>query len=162
MVGVLSGSHRQQEICPCWRLNLLHGGSRKGMTTHELPADRGTLARSLRKSQTKSEAILWSVLRAKQVCGLKFRRQHPLGPWIVDFACVDKLLVIEIDGGYHDQTIENDLARQEYLQRHGWRVIRFTDQDVEKNAEEIAHAIARELLLPYEFKPRKGTASGMK
>ena len=69
-------------------------------------------ARDRRKNATRSEGLLWSILRGKQLCGLKFRREHPIEPWIVDFACVSKHLVIEIDGGYHDATIENDLRRQ--------------------------------------------------
>ena len=68
--------------------------------------------RSLRESQTKSEGLLWSILRANQLCGLKFRRQHPVDPWITDFACVEKMLVVEIDGGCHDQTVEADIQRR--------------------------------------------------
>ena len=59
-------------------------------------------ARALRKTQTRSEGLLWSVLRAKQLCGLKFRRQYPIETWIVDFACPEKMLIVEVDGGYHD------------------------------------------------------------
>lgn len=105
---------------------------------------------------------MWSVLRAKQVCGLKFRRQHPIEPWIVDFACSQKMLVVEIDGSYHDYVVEDDLKRQKHLEALGWNVIRFADKEVEQDAEAVARAIARELNLPYEFKPRKATGSGMK
>ena len=105
---------------------------------------------------------MWSVLRAKQLCGLKFRRQHPIEPWIVDFACPQKMLVVEIDGGYHDNVVDYDLKRQKYLEALGWKVIRFTDKQVEEDAEPVAQAIARELNLPYEFKPRAATGSGMK
>ena len=118
-------------------------------------------ARSLRKTQTVSEGLLWSVLRARQLCGLKFRRQHPIEPWIVDFACPEQMLVVEIDGGYHDNVVENDLKRQEHLESMGWKVIRFSDKDVEEDAEAVARAIARELNLEYEFSPRKATGSGM-
>ena len=117
--------------------------------------------RSLRESQTKSEGLLWSILRANQLCGLKFRRQHPVDPWITDFACVEKMLVVEIDGGCHDQTVEADIQRQKDLERLGWKVIRFTDKDVEDDAEVVARAIAKELELPYEFTKRKRTGSGM-
>ena len=120
-----------------------------------------TRARSLRKNQTSSEGLLWSVLRAKQVCGLKFRRQHSIGPWIVDFACPEKMLVIEIDGGYHDETQEEDIRRQKSIEQLGWKVLRFTDEDVEEDAEAVARAVAKALNVPYEFRKRKATGSGM-
>ncbi len=119
-------------------------------------------ARSLRKTQTTSEGLLWSILRAKQLCGLKFRRQHPIGPWIVDFACHEKMLVVEIDGGYHDDIVNVDLRRQRYLEALGWKVVRFTDKDVEDDAEAVARAIAAGLMLPYEFQRRKSTGSGQR
>ena len=119
-------------------------------------------ARSLRTTQTVSEGLLWSVLRARQLCGLKFRRQHPIGPWIVDFACPQQMLVVEVDGGYHDNVVENDLKRQRHLESLGWKVIRIGDKDVEVDAEAVARAIARELNVEYEFRPRKATRSGMR
>ena len=121
-----------------------------------------TRARSVRVKQTRSEGLLWSILRAKQLCGLRFRRQHPIGPWITDFACPEKMLVVEIDGGYHEQTYNEDLRRQKYLQQLGWTVVRFTDDDVEQDTEDVGRAIAKQLNLPYEFKKRKGTGAGMK
>jgi leucyl-tRNA synthetase len=132
------------------------------MTENQPHCDVTTRARSLRTSQTTSEGLLWSVLRAKQLCGLKFRRQHPIKPWIVDFACPQTMLVVEIDGGYHDNVVDDDLKRQEHLEALGWKVIRFTDKEVEEDAEAVARAIARELNLPYQFKPRTTTGSGMK
>ena len=122
---------------------------------------RVTRARSLRENQTKSEGLLWSILRAEQLCGLKFRRQHPIGPWITDFACVEKMLVVEVDGGYHDETGEEDVQRQKSLEELGWTVIRFTDKDVEEDAEAVARAIAKKLDLPYKFVRREKTGSGM-
>ena len=120
-----------------------------------------TRARSLRENQTKSEGLLWSILRAKQVCGLKFRRQHPIGLWIVDFACPEKMLVVEIDGGYHDKTQEGDIGRQKSIEQLGWKFLRFTDEDVEEDAEAVARAVAKALNVSYEFKKRKATGSGM-
>jgi len=114
-------------------------------------------ARSLRKAQTASEGLLWSVLRARQLCGLRFRRQHPIEPWIVDFVCPQKKLVVEIDGRYHGFVVEDDLKRQERLEAMGWKVIRFSDKDVAENVEGIARAIARELNLKYQASPRKAT-----
>ena len=131
------------------------------MTEKQPNGEAGKRVRSLRRTQTVSEGLLWSVLRARQLCGLKFRRQHPIEPWIVDFACPQQRLVVEIDGGYHDNIVENDLQRQEHLESMGWKVIRFRDKDVEEDAEAVARAIARELNLEYEFSPRKATGSGM-
>jgi very-short-patch-repair endonuclease len=132
------------------------------MTDNQPDGEAGERARSLRKTQTVSEGLLWSVLRARQMCGLKFRRQHPIELWIVDFACPQQMLVVEIDGGYHDDVVEHDLKRQEHLESLGWKVLRFTDKDVEEDVEAIARTIARELNLEYEFSPRKATGSGMK
>ena len=72
------------------------------------------------------------------------------------------MLVVEIDGGYHDVTIAEDLRRQQDLQRLVWTVIRFSDDDVENDAEAVARAIAEELSIPYEFKKRQKTGSGMR
>ena len=108
-------------------------------------------ARSLRKSLTRSEGLLWSVLRAKQVCGLKFRNQHPIGIWTVDFACVEKMLVVEVDGGYHDEVVEEDMEREEQIRALGWDVIRFTDAQVEDDAEAVARMIANHLGVRYSF-----------
>lgn len=72
------------------------------------------------------------------------------------------MLVVEIDGGYHDQTIDEDLRRQHHLQKLGWTVVRFTDHDVEKNAEAVGRAIAKELNVTYEFKKRGAMGSGSK
>ena len=131
------------------------------MTENQPNREAGERARSLRKTQTVSEGLLWSVLRARQLCGLKFRRQHLIEPWIVDFACPEQMLVVEIDGGYHDNVVEHDLKRQKHLESMGWKVIRFRDKDVEEDAEAVARAIARELNLEYKFSPRKATGSGM-
>ncbi|WP_417731158.1 endonuclease domain-containing protein [Rosistilla oblonga] len=131
------------------------------MAEHQ-PDDDTSRARALRQTQTASEGLLWSVLRAKQLCGLKFRRQHPIHPWIVDFACPQMMLVVEIDGGYHDSVLSDDLKRQKHIESLGWQVLRFTDKQVEEDAEAIARAITYELGLPYKFKPRKAIGSGMK
>jgi very-short-patch-repair endonuclease len=121
------------------------------MTENQPNREAGERARSLRKAPTVSEGLLWSVLRARQLCGLKFRRQHPIAPRIVDFACPAQMLVVEIDGGYHDNVVEKDLKRQQHRKSMGWKVIRFSHKDVEEDAEAVARAIARELNLEYEF-----------
>jgi hypothetical protein len=82
-------------------------------------------------------------------------------PWIVDFACPEQMLGVEIDGGDHDNVVEHDLKRQQHLDSMGWKVIRVCDQDVEEDAEAVARAFTRELNLTYEFSPRQATGSGM-
>lgn len=79
-------------------------------------------ARELRQRQTKAESLLWSVLRAKRLCNKKFRRQHPVNPFVADFACCELALIVEIDGGYHDYQCEDDARRQNFLEAQGWRV----------------------------------------
>ena len=109
-------------------------------------------ARQLRERQTQAEALLWQVLRSRRLCGLKFRRQFPIEPFIVDFACVAHQLIIEIDGGYHDRIYERDQSRQERLEAAGWQVVRFRNEDVLENVESVAIAIAHILGLQATFR----------
>ena len=118
-------------------------------------SDRTDRAGDLRLRQTKAESLLWQVLRAKRFCGLKFRRQHPIGPFFADFACTELQLVIEIDGGYHEAVEASDRSRQDYLEQEGWRVLRFTNEDVIDDVEAVAIAIAGQLGLELEFRGRK-------
>ena len=94
-------------------------------------------ARVRRKGPTPSEGLLWSILRARQLCGLKFRREHPIGGFITAFACETNMLVVEIDGGYHDQIGEQDVAREKIIRELGWDVVRFSDDEVEQDAEAV-------------------------
>ncbi|TWU20916.1 endonuclease domain-containing protein [Novipirellula artificiosorum] len=118
-------------------------------------------ARELRKRQTEAEVLLWSMLRAKQVCGLKFRRQYPEPPYILDFACHAKKFAVEIDGGYHDDQYEKDQQRERYLIDKGWDIIRFPNEDVLGDVESVAIVIAKHLGLKYEFKKRPGGISSV-
>ena len=102
-------------------------------------------ARALRKRQTEAESLLWYVLRGRRLCGLKFRRQFPIEPFIADFACVKERLIVEIDGGYHDYTFAHDKSRQQRLEKAGWHVLRFSNEDVLADVEAVAMAIARHL-----------------
>ena len=114
-------------------------------------------ARDLRARQTEAESLLWYVLRARRLCGLKFRRQYPIAPFVVDFACIEKKLVIEIDGGYHDYVYEKDDSRQRKIEAEGWDVIRFSNEDVLADVEAVAIAITKHLGLEPEFRGRKPT-----
>ncbi len=118
-------------------------------------------ARELRERQTKAESLLWSVLRAKQLCGLKFRRQHPIPPYVADFACVARKVVVELDGGYHDYQYQYDVSRQRFLELQGWKVIRFLNEDVLNDVEAVAVSLSNTLGVKAEFQRRKGGISGM-
>jgi len=112
----------------------------------KLPIDPTTLsyARELRRASTSAERTLWSMLRGKQLLGLKSRRQHPLPPYIVDFYCHEKRLVVELDGGQHNEVARTayDLERTAWLQAQGLRVIRFWNHEVEPSLEGVLVAIA--------------------
>ena len=119
-------------------------------------------ARERRKQRNASEGLLWSILRGRQLCGLKFRREHPIDRFIADFACEAKKLVVEVDGGYHDEIGDRDIEREVRLRQLGWDVIRFRDEDVTADAEAVGQAIAKHLRLEYFFHRRGGGNSGMK
>ena len=95
----------------------------------------------MRKSATDAELRLWRLLRSKNLRDFKFRRQHPLGPYIADFICLDRRLVIEIDGGQHQQQTLYDAKRTEALQTAGYRVLRFWDNDVLLRTDSVMEAI---------------------
>ncbi len=103
-------------------------------------------ARALRKRTTKTEQILWAILRNRQVLDLKFRRQHPIDIFIADFYCHEIKLVIEIDGGIHNkpENIIKDKQRTLHLELLGITVIRFTNNEVENNIENVIIEIERE------------------
>jgi very-short-patch-repair endonuclease len=105
------------------------------------PAQVQQRARELRKEITLAEKLLWSRLRNKQLKGLKFRRQHPLGPFIADFYCAARRLVVEIDGDIHDLQPERDAARTEQFKQYGYRLIRFRNKQVLNDIEDVLVAI---------------------
>ena len=94
-------------------------------------------ARELRRTGSRAEQKVWELLRDRRIQGAKFRRQHPIGPYFADFACVSRKLVIEIDGDHHDFQIEADARRTAVLEREGWRVIRFPAREVVQNPEGV-------------------------
>lgn len=100
-------------------------------------------ARELRKTMTEAERVLWYKLRGKQL-GVKFRRQQPIGKYIVDFVSFEKKLVVEIDGGQHLEN-KKDIARDEWFAGNGFKVLRFWNHEVLKNIEGVLEAIAREI-----------------
>ena len=109
----------------------------------------------MRQRATDAERRLWSRLRNGQVGGWQFRRQHPVPPYILDFACVAAMLAVEADGGQHaDNT--HDIHRDRFLQRRGWRVLRFWNHEILANTDGVIEAILYELSLsPHPTLPRK-------
>jgi very-short-patch-repair endonuclease len=101
-------------------------------------------ARELRQPQTLAEATLWRHLRNRNL-KYKFRRQHPIGFFIIDFYCAEARLLIEIDGDSHlvKEQMEYDLARTEYLEELGYKLIRFTNDDVRHNINAVADEIIK-------------------
>ena len=99
------------------------------------------LSKKLRKESTLSEVLLWEHLKKRQLCGCNFNRQKPLLNYIVDFYCKEKSLVIEIDGASHENKYEKDLAREKELKALGLHIIRFKDEDVKRNMEEVLRSI---------------------
>ena len=99
-------------------------------------------ARELRRDASRAEKICWELVRAHRLAGVKFRRQHPIGPWFADIACISNKLVIEIDGEHHADRIEADARRTAAMERLGWRVLRFGAIEVVQNPEGIWSAIS--------------------
>ncbi len=104
----------------------------------ENPRDRG---RRLRAQSTKEEAGRWKYLRAKRFGAFKFRRQHRLGPYFADRCCVKRRLIVELDGGRHAEQKEQDAARTAYLTKQGYRVIRFWNEQVNREMDDVLEAI---------------------
>jgi very-short-patch-repair endonuclease len=101
-------------------------------------------ARQLRKKMTDAERRLWSVLRGRTLSGYKFRRQHPIGLYIADFACVEHRLVIEADGGQHADNLDDE-RRTVWLESQGWRVMRFWNNDILTNTDGVVRMIVEAL-----------------
>lgn len=106
-------------------------------------AKSGTLetASLLRKNMTQCEEIIWERLKGKQIQGLRFRRQHPIDFFIVDFYCHKARLVIEIDGEIHKSKVEYDDGRSAEIEKFGIKVIRFTNDDIVDNIEAVIRMI---------------------
>jgi len=105
------------------------------------------LARELRRRQTETEKALWAKLRNKQLEGVKFRRQQPVGPYVVDFASFERRLIVEIDGGQHNENEarSRDSERTAWLKESGYHVLRFWSNEVLKNMEGVLEVIRRAL-----------------
>jgi len=112
----------------------------------------------LRNNATTAERILWSKLKGEQLLGQKFRRQHGIGPFIVDFYCHDCKLAIEIDGATHwtREAKEYDRRREEYIEQYGVHFLRFTNSDVVENLDGVLMAIAEGVKGHHPLAPSSG------
>lgn len=106
-----------------------------------LPQHTKDFSRQLRSEMTDAEQHLWQRLRMCQL-GVKFRRQHPVGKYILDFACVDVKLAIELDGGQHGEMQIQDNFRTVWLEAQGWEVVRFWNNEVLQNIEGVLEKIS--------------------
>jgi very-short-patch-repair endonuclease len=102
-------------------------------------------AKTLRRKMTNAEVILWSRLRRHPA--YKFRRQHPIGPYIADFACMTARVIVEVDGATHgtDAQREHDRVRSTYMKRQGWRIVRVWNDDVYKRLNDVLDLIEDEI-----------------
>lgn len=107
------------------------------------PAESFMKASLLRKNMTVAESILWEELRNKRLLNLKFRRQHPIGIYIVDFYCHELKLVIEVDGEYHQfkDQMQKDFIRTEILEEFGLKVVRFNNEEIENNKTKVLETL---------------------
>ena len=118
----------------------------KDTPPHEKEAKSHAFAKTLRQRLTHAEVIVWQNLRRKSLGGLKFRRQHPIGPYITDFACLRAKLIVEVDGATHatESEISYDQRRRAFMSQFGWKEIRVYNDDVYKNLDGVLEAIWRE------------------
>ncbi len=119
------------------------------------PKNKQTLtnAKSLRTNQTEAEQRLWYHLRAHRFMNLKFKRQKPLGSYIVDFVCMERFLIIELDGGQHAEQANYDRQRDAWLRSQGYTVLRFWNMEVMQQLEEVLEKIRAALILSADYYP---------
>lgn len=116
-------------------------------------------ARQLRRRQTDAERCIWHQLRNRTLMGCKFRRQQPIGPYIVDFICVEAAVVIELDGSQH-LGCSHDAARTAFLEREGYRVLRFWNNDVLLRTDSVLERVHEALVLAGGPHPNPSPAGG--
>jgi primosomal protein N' (replication factor Y) len=111
----------------------------------EHPLGRVAFARQLRRAPTLFEKKLWDILRGHKQSEFHFRRQHPIGPYIADFACISAKLIVELDGNSHDDRLNYDAKRDFDLQQMGWRVLRFPNAYARDRPDDLWRSIEIEL-----------------
>jgi very-short-patch-repair endonuclease len=128
------------------------------LPTWQVSTKQRTRARALRRDSTDAERIIWNAVRAHRLAGASFRRQTPIGPYIVDFVCHDANLIVEIDGGQHfeSEQMKRDARRSSFLSSKGYRALRFTNYDVMTNRQGVSETIAAAVMhTPSPPLPRK-------
>lgn len=101
-----------------------------------------TAAKEPRRNQPPAERVLWDALRGRKLNGLRFRQQHAVGPFVLDFYCPSCKLAIEVDGGIHDEQVEQDEHRDRHLAAYGYRVLRFRNEEVLRDLPSVVDRIA--------------------
>lgn len=120
------------------------------MYNANMPAPRSTPtsyrhAHELRQNMTREEISLWGCLKGRQFHGIKFRKQHAIGIFIVDFCAIKEKLIIEVDGGQHLELLDYDRERTAYLEKQGFRVIRFWNNDVLNNINAVINELEQQV-----------------
>jgi very-short-patch-repair endonuclease len=115
-------------------------------------------AQRLRRQMTDAERKLWSALRNRQMQGAKFRRQQPIGPFVADFVCQERRLIIEADGSQHANSSTDD-RRTAFLESKGYRVLRFWNNDILSNLDGVAQVIATALSTPHPARASRESPS---
>jgi len=119
-----------------------------------------TRARALRLASTDAERVLWKHLRGRRLGNFKFRRQQPIAGYVVDFVCVDTRLIIELDGGQHSEQTSEDARRTVVLEKSGFRVLRFWNDQVLPDCEAVLAEILRQLETPPSPQPSPASGRG--
>ncbi len=122
-------------------------------TTTELWDALKPLARQMRHDPTPAEKVLWELIRNRNLLGFKFRRQHPIDRFIVDFFCAEAHLIIEVDGSSHDYTQDEDALRTAFLESRELRVLRFRNEQVIEHLTDVREQIERVLNSPSILTP---------
>jgi very-short-patch-repair endonuclease len=117
-------------------------------TDEGVSANARARARAMRRAPTEAELRLWRLLRDRRLNGLKFRRQVPIGPYIVDFLCISAQLIVEADGSQHGESIRDE-RRDAFLARQGWAMLRLWNHDIQRNRESVIDTILARAGLPW-------------
>ncbi|MEZ5792660.1 MAG: endonuclease domain-containing protein [Nitratireductor sp.] len=117
-----------------------HWPDRSIVLRHKVPKTHREFARKMRREPTDAEAALWSMLRGRQLEGLRFRRQHPIAGYIVDFVCLDAKLIVEADGEQHAES-SRDSVRDAQLVALGYTVLRYWNNEILQNSDGVAQDI---------------------
>jgi very-short-patch-repair endonuclease len=113
-------------------------------------------ARQLRESSTDTELRLWLHLKNRNLGGFKFRRQHPIPPYVVDFVCLKQKLIVELDGGQHAAQVASDAKRTSFLESKRYRIIRFWNDEALKQTDTVLEEILRQLRAPLPASGARG------